>query len=213
MRDDAVDLRLVDPRALHTHRLARAHRQEERVTLTEELLGAGLVEHDAAVGERRRRERQTRRHVGLDDAGDDIDRRALRREDEVDTGGTRELRDALDRGLDVTRRDEHEVRQLVDDDEEVRVRRELALAVRREGHLARTHGLVELVDVLVAERGEVVVARVHLAHDPLESLGGLLRVRDDRRDEVRDALVHRQLDALGVDEHHAHLFGRGPHEE
>ena len=213
VRDDGVDLGFVDPCALHAHRLARTHRQEQRVTLAEQLLGTGLVEHDAAVGERRRRERQARRHVGLDDAGDDVDGRALRREDEVNARGTRELRDALDRRLDVARRDEHEVGELVDDDEQVGVRRELALAVGRQLHLARAHRLVELVDVLVAERGQVVIACVHLAHDPLECLGGLLRVRDDRRDEVRDALVRRQFDALGVDEHHAHLFGRGPHEQ
>jgi hypothetical protein len=49
--DDVVDLRLGDPGTLHAHRLARTHRQEERVALTDELLGAGLVEDDAAVGQ------------------------------------------------------------------------------------------------------------------------------------------------------------------
>ena len=48
--DDGVDLGLGHPRALDAHRLGRAHRQEQRVTLADELLGAGLVEHDARVG-------------------------------------------------------------------------------------------------------------------------------------------------------------------
>ncbi len=30
---------------------------------------------------------------------------------------------------------------------------------------------------------------------------------------MRDALVQRELDALGVDEDHADLVGRGPHED
>ncbi|MGC0399868.1 hypothetical protein RKD27_002512 [Streptomyces sp. SAI-126] len=59
----------------------------------------------------------------------------------------------------------------------------------------------------------VVVAQVHLPHDPLERLGGPLRVGDDRRDQVRDALVGRQLHPLGVDEDHAHVLGRRAHHD
>ena len=64
-----------------------------------------------------------------------------------------------------------------------------------------------------AEVGQVVVAHVHLAHDPGQRLGGLLGVGDDRRDQVRDALVGVQLDPLGVDQDHPHLVGRGPHQD
>ena len=99
------------------------------------------------------------------------------------------------------------VGQLVDDDEEVGVGREDALGPGQRRDLAGPDRLVELVDVLEAERREVVVAGVHLAHDPLQGLGGLLGVRDDRGDEVRDALVGGELDALGVDEDEAHLVG------
>ena len=74
--DDGVDLGLGDPGALHAHRLAGAHRQEQRVALADELLGARLVEDDPGVGDARGRERHPRRHVGLDQAGDDVDARA-----------------------------------------------------------------------------------------------------------------------------------------
>ena len=74
--DDLVDLGLGHPGALHAHRLGRAHRQEQPVTLADQLLRARLVEDDPAVGQRRGRERQPGRHVGLDQAGDDVDRRA-----------------------------------------------------------------------------------------------------------------------------------------
>ena len=47
----------------------------------------------------------------------------------------------------------------------------------------------------------------------MQGLGGLLGARDDRRDEVRDALVHRELDPLGVDQDHPHLVGRGAHQD
>ena len=62
------------------------------------------------------------------------------------------------------------------------------------------------------EGREVVVAGLHLADDPLQGLGRLLRVGDDRRHQVRDALVDAQLDPLGVDQDHLHLVGRGAHQ-
>ena len=109
--------------------------------------------------------------------------------------------------------DHHQVGQLVDDHHEIGVRRQLALAARRHRDLARAHRLVEVVDVTEAEVGEVVVAHVHLAHDPCQRLGGLLGAGDDRRDQVRDAFVGVQLDPLGVDHDHPHLVGRGAHQQ
>ena len=103
-------------------RLTRTHRKEQRVALADELLGTRLVEDDPAVGEARGGERQPARHVGLDETGDDVDARPLRREHEVDPDRARHLGDPADRVLDVTRRDHHQVGELVDDDEEIRVR-------------------------------------------------------------------------------------------
>ena len=47
---DDFDLGLGDPRALHAHGLAGTHRQEQPVTLADELLRTRLVEDDARVG-------------------------------------------------------------------------------------------------------------------------------------------------------------------
>ena len=58
-------------------------------------------------------------HVGLDDAGDDVDARTLGREHQVDADGARHLGDAHDRLLDVARRHHHQVVELVDDDHDV----------------------------------------------------------------------------------------------
>ena len=43
-----------------------------------------------------------------------------------------------------------------------------------------------------------------------ERVGGLLRVGDHRRDQVRDALVPGELHPLRVDQHHPHVIRRGP---
>ena len=59
---------------------------------------------------------------------------------------------------------------------------------------------------------QVVVAHVHLAHDPLQSLCGLLGVSNDRGDQVWDALVGGQFHALGVNQDHAHFFRGRTHQ-
>ena len=77
------------------------------------------VEDGARVDLRRHLERDARREVRLDQAGDDVDRRPLRREDQVDADRARLLREARDRVLDVLRRHHHQVGELVDDDDDV----------------------------------------------------------------------------------------------
>ena len=149
--DDALDLGLGDPRALHADRLGRAHRQEQRVALADQLVGTRLVEDDARVGDARDREREARRHVRLDEARDHVDRGPLRGQHQVDARGAGELRDAHDRVLDVARRHHHEVGELVDHDQQVGVRLELALGARRQHDLVVDDRLVEVVDMTEAE--------------------------------------------------------------
>ena len=131
----------------------------------------------------------------------------------MDPGGAGQLGDALDGGLHVLGGGHHEVGELVNDDQEVGVGAQLSLGSRQGLDLSGPHCLVEVVDVLEAEGGQVVVAGVHLAHHPLQSLSRLLRGGDDRRDEVGDALVDGQLHPLGVHQHHAHLLRRGAHHD
>jgi hypothetical protein len=93
--DDGVDLGLGDPGPLHPDRLARPHRQEERVALADELLGARLVEDDPAVGERRGRERHPRLGtLALISPVTTSTLGSLGRQDQVDAGGPRELGDS-----------------------------------------------------------------------------------------------------------------------
>ena len=137
------DLVLGDPGALHADRLRRAHRQEQPVALADQLVGARLVEDDARVGHARHGEGQARRHVRLDEAGDDIHRRTLGREHQVDAGCARQLGDAHDRVLDVARGDHHQVGELVDDDQQVRVGLEHALAAGRQHDLVGDTALLK----------------------------------------------------------------------
>ena len=118
MGDDLLDLVVGHERPVDA-RDAPAARHVEHVALAEQLLGALLAENGAAVDLARDLERDAGREIGLDRAGDDVDRGALRRHDEMDAGGARHLREALDRALDVLAGDHHEVGHFVDDDDDV----------------------------------------------------------------------------------------------
>ena len=72
---------------------------------------------------------------------------------------------------------------------------------------ALAHFLVVAGEVAHRDRRHELVAPLHLGHAPVERARGLPHVGDHRRQQVRDALVHRELEHLGIDHDHAH-FGR-----
>ena len=131
----------------------------------------------------------------------------------MDSRRTSELRDAHDGVFDIARGDHHEVGEFVDDNEQVRVRPQCAFRAGKRREFAVGHGLIEVVDVTEAERVQIVVAHVHFFDNPLQRFGGLLGIRDDGRDEVRNALIRRELDALGVDKNKANLGGSRSHQD
>ena len=196
--DDALHLVVGDEAALHARGLARALRRVEHVALAQQLLRTTRVEDGSAVDLAGHRERDAAGDVRLDDAGNDVDRRALRRDDQMNARCARQLRQAADRFLDLARGDHHQVGQLVDDDDD--------LAHRL---LIRADRVVVALDVAHAHRLKALVAVLHLHHGPRERRGSLLRVGDDRHQQVRDAVVHRQLDDLRVDQDQPDLPGGG----
>src|SRR5207237_7079972 len=117
--------------------------------------------------------------VGLDDAGDYVDRRALRGNDQVDADGAGHLGDAADRILHIARRHHHQVVELVDDDDDERQALELDVAAGLGLQLTAVVGGVVTGDVASADLGEQVVAALHLVHGPVERVGGLLGIDDD----------------------------------
>ena len=81
--DDMVDLVVGDIGAMNALRQAASRGQIEHVTLAEKGLCPHLVENGARIDLGRNLERHARRNVGLDQAGDHINARALRGEDKV----------------------------------------------------------------------------------------------------------------------------------
>ena len=107
--------------------------------LPEQLLGAVAVENGARIDLRRHAERDARREVGLDEAGDDVHRRPLRGEQQVDADGAGHLRQACDGLLDLVARHHHQVGEFVDDDDDVGQR--LGQRLVRVARAARRRGL------------------------------------------------------------------------
>ena len=128
-----------------------------------------------------------RRQVRLDEAGDHVHARPLGRHDQVDARGPRHLGQAHDRVLDLARHGHHQVREFVDDHHDV-------------GQpLGLGHRLVVGIDVLVPLFGQLAVSALHLGHDRPERFRRLLGLGDDGREQMRDAVVDRELEHLGVD--------------
>ena len=160
--DHGVGLALADPGALNAQRLRRAHRQEQRSPCPMSFSAPGWS-------------RTTRESV-MDDVANAIRDGTLAlirpvttstegrwvASTKMDAGRSGELGDADDGVLDVARGDHHEVGELVDDHQQVRVR--LQSPTLRVGELPVASSRVEVVDVLEAVRGEVVVPqpRIHL---------------------------------------------------
>src|SRR6185437_13295550 len=112
---DLLDFVVGDEGPVHAADTAAA-RHVEHVALAEELLGTLLAQNSAAVDLGGDLEGYAGREVGLDGAGDDVNRRTLSRQDDVDAGSARHLRQPLDGAFDVLAGDHHQVRHLVDND-------------------------------------------------------------------------------------------------
>ena len=87
------------------------------------------------------------------------------------------------------------------------VRQDLALGARL------LEALVVALDIAHAELGHGAIAAFHLAHGPFQRDDRLLRLGHDRAEQMRDAVIHRQLQHLRVDHDEAAFVGRQPIEQ
>src|SRR6476661_1180172 len=130
--DDLFDLLVGAKRAVNTAD-ASAARHVEHVALAKELLCTLLAQNGAAVDLGSDLEGDAGRKIGLDRTGDDVDRRSLRRQDDMQSGRARHLRETLHGAFDVLAGDHHQVGHLVDDHDDIRQRLEIELLVLVDG--------------------------------------------------------------------------------
>ncbi len=188
----------------------RAVRQIEHVAAAEQRLGAVGVEDGARIDLGGHAERHAGREVGLDQSGDDIDRRPLRGQHQVNADGARHLRQARDGSFDVLPVEHHQVGQLVDDDDDVGQRTRVLVALRRRGWRCAIEEAVVLIDVAHALCGQHFQAALHLAYGVAQRVRGQLGFGDDGRVQVRHAFVIAQLQPLGIDQDQPHFAAASP---
>ena len=208
--DNLVDLVVRDKAALDTTGLAPVDLGEQHVAQAGEFFGAHLVDNDARVDARSDVKGDTVGDVGLDEARHHVGARTLSRHDQVDTGGTAQLGDTHDRSLDVLAGDHHQVRELVDDDDQVgHLLRRVIVVLKLAGGLLFVVGR----DLAHVQSLEDLQTTLHLGHGPLQGTRGLLGLGHHGHVKMRQAVVARELDALGVDHDQAHVLGKGAHEQ
>ncbi len=103
-------------------------------------------------------------------------------------------------GLEFFAGDLHEIREFVDDDDDVG---QFFL-----GEVALADAAIVGAYVPHAEAVEHGIAALHFADAVLERLKGLLRLGDHGRHEVGYVVVEFKFDDLGIDEHEPDVFGR-----
>ena len=84
-----LHFRCINEGTLETHHIAAGGNQH--VTLADELVGARGIEDGLGIHTRLHAEGDTRREVGLDAAGNDVHRRTLRGDDQVDADSAGQL--------------------------------------------------------------------------------------------------------------------------
>ncbi len=120
------------------------------------------------------------------------------------------LRQARDQLLDLLADYHHHVGQFIDDDHDkgqVLQRRPFFAfldGAQRIGYgLTLFFCLFDLAviagDVAYAQRRHETITSIHFGHTPAQRIGRFLHVGDHRRQQMRDALVHREFQHLGID--------------
>ena len=116
----------------------------------------------------------------------------------MDAGGSGHLCNPHQRALHLIRRHHHNIRQFVNDDDDV-----------RQYAFARSPAIgVVGFDVTRADLFQFFVATIHLHGGPLQNAYHLLDIGHHFTDQMGNTVVAGQFNALGVNHYKAELVGR-----
>src|SRR5690625_4763871 len=115
----AFDLIFVDKGAVYAHQIARTWWTIQHIAHAQEVFCTRGIDHGAAICSADQAERHTRGEVRFDGSCQDVHRGTLCGEDAVNSCRTRLLRDAGDGNLNVFPSCHHQIRELIDHDDQV----------------------------------------------------------------------------------------------
>ncbi len=186
-------------RALHAHGLAGAIGIKEHIATAKQFFSAAHVQYNARVHLRGHHKRNTRGDVGLDHAGDNINARALRGDNQMHARRARHLRQAADGIFHLAGGGHHKICQLVHHDDDI-------------GQLLTAlffHHLVIAANIACTLGRKKVIAAEHLLNHAVERSGGVFGFGNHRYHQLRYAVVNLQFHHLRVNHNQADLIGRG----
>ena len=126
----------------------------------------------------------------------------------MDPDSARHLCESRNRFFNVLPVEHHQVGEFVEDDDDVWKRLVLAVLVKQTRRVFCKE-LVVLIDVADALLGQQLQATLHLTHGVAQRDGSKLRLSNDRRVKMWNAIVVSEFDSLGIHENQTHLIGSG----
>ena len=185
--------------ALHTNGLDASDRRIQHIAAPDQLLRTRNVQNGAGVHLRSHRKGDTGRNVRLDQSRDDVHGGALCTDDEMHACGARLLCQTADRFLHVVGRGHHKIRQLVDDNDDLR--QEFLFGI------VLCHLVIgfQITHAHLLDQGEPTF---HFSHRPLQGACRLFGVADHGNEQMRQTVIDIQLHLFGVNEDQLHLVRR-----
>ena len=215
--DNGVYLLVGQIRALAAQHGARARPEKQHISIAQQFLGAHLVENDSAIRSTCDLERKSRGQVGLDQAGDDVHRRLLRGENQVDPDSSALLRQANNMLFHFLSRCHHQVGNFVshNDDEWQAGGNTTFFGLILRLQAAVDFGfpkLIETRNVSNTRLGQQLVSLFHLLHSPSQDRLSLSHIGHDGVHQMGKPTVSAQLDHFGVDHQHPHFVRSARHQ-
>ena len=195
--DHGADLGRAHKCALHTDGFVHAHRHIQHIAVAQKLFGAAGVENGARINLAHHRQANTAWNIGLDEACNHINRRALGGHNKVHARRARLLGNAADIVLYLFARHHHQICQLVNDNDDIRH--------FFQAFVHFSQGIV-LFNVGHAVFSQQFIAALHLRHCAAQGAGGLARLGHHRHQKMRDAVILRKFHHFRVDQNKAQLF-------
>ena len=205
--DNRMNLAVRNVGAVYPYGHRRPRRQIKHIAMSQQVFRALLVENRPRVHSRGDLKRDSRRHVGLDEAGDHVHRGSLCGKDQVYAGCTCFLRQSYDQFFDLLAHNHHHVGEFVNDNDDKRQwrqdwmlngfflvkqvwRLERRILDRFAGSNCIANLAVVAANIAHAQRRHQRVTAIHLRNTPAQRIGRFPHVSHHRRKEMWNAFIH-----------------------